>query len=118
MKIATVVSYKVFPAITGGEKGIFLFYKNLSKLSDIVCFTVEENLLIQQENFSVLPVLGNMKNKLRYINLLLFFKIKNACRKQQIHHIIIEHPYLGWLGILLQKFAGLKLIVHSHNIES
>ncbi len=31
---------------------------------------------------------------------------------------MLEHTYYGWLGILLKKFAGVKLIVHSHNIEA
>lgn len=31
--------------------------------------------------------------------------------------MLIEHPYYGWLGWMLKRFTGVKLIVHSHNIE-
>src|SRR5690606_31613946 len=27
------------------------------------------------------------------------------------------HPYLGWLGWMLKKFCGVKLIYHCHNVE-
>jgi glycosyltransferase involved in cell wall biosynthesis len=30
---------------------------------------------------------------------------------------MIEHPYMGWLGWLLQKTTAVKLVVHTHNIE-
>ena len=39
-------------------------------------------------------------------------------KEENITHLIIEHPYYGWLAIVLKWFCKLKLIVHSHNIES
>lgn len=30
----------------------------------------------------------------------------------------MEHPYYGWLGSLLKRSCNIKLLVHSHNIES
>jgi len=30
---------------------------------------------------------------------------------------MMEHPYYGWLGILLKRFLKVKLLIHSHNIE-
>ena len=32
--------------------------------------------------------------------------------------MIIEHPYYGWLGLLVKRFCKVKLIIHSHNIEA
>jgi glycosyltransferase involved in cell wall biosynthesis len=55
---------------------------------------------------------------LRYINLLYFFSLRSIIRQKQVKHVIIEHPYYGWLGILLQQLCSVKLIVHSHNIET
>lgn len=62
-----------------------------------------------------LPVLG--KSRFRYINPFLFFSIRKIIREKSTH-LLIEHPYYGWLGILLQLFCRVKLIVHSHNIEA
>lgn len=62
--------------------------------------------------------MGTSKAAWRYANPFLFFKIKKACKKLGINCLVIEHPYYGWLGALLKYFAGIKLIVHSHNIES
>src|SRR5207244_8498935 len=56
--------------------------------------------------------------KIHYINLLYLFIMKKEFRKERITHLIIEHPYYGWLGVLLKRFGKVKLIVHSHNIES
>jgi glycosyltransferase involved in cell wall biosynthesis len=35
-----------------------------------------------------------------------------------VTHLILEQPYYGWLGILLKKFTGVKLVIHSMNIET
>ncbi len=66
--------------------------------------------------YETLKLLSN--SKFRYCNPLYFFKLKRIIKEKKISHLIIEHPYYGWLGIALQKFTGVKLIVHSHNIEA
>src|SRR5690606_4415885 len=38
--------------------------------------------------------------------------------QRMISHLILEHPYYGWLGYLLKKYGGVRLIIHSHNIEA
>ncbi|ANH80761.1 hypothetical protein A8C56_07005 [Niabella ginsenosidivorans] len=117
IKIASLVSYSVVPPVTGGEKGIYYFLKYLSDHCDLTCFTVQENQPLGKL-FTTIPVLGSTQNKFRYVNVFLFFKIRKLLRQQRIDYLIIEHPYYGWLGYLLQKFAGTKIIVHSHNIEA
>ena len=54
----------------------------------------------------------------RYINPFIFFLLRRIIREQQATHLIIEHPYWGWLGMLLKWSTGIHLTVHSHNIES
>lgn len=115
--IASLVPYKIVPAITGGEKGIFLFLKYAANHNPITCFTVAEN----EGNVSrieFVPILGSTLNKARYINPALYYKIKKECISRGIKHVIIEHPYYAWLGVWLKKYAGLKLVIHSHNIEA
>lgn len=46
-----------------------------------------------------------------------FFYHQETDSRKKATHFILEHPYYGWLGILLKKICGVKLIVHSHNIE-
>lgn len=116
IKVASLVSYQVIPAKMGGQKGIYLFLRYFSKYCSLVCYTIKNNQPQGQENFIVKNILGN--GRLRYINLLYFFKLRKEFKKDGITHLIIEHPYYGWLGFLLKKFANVKLIIHSHNIES
>jgi glycosyltransferase involved in cell wall biosynthesis len=52
------------------------------------------------------------------MNPFLFFPIRKLIREKKITHLILEHPYYGWLGLLLKYFCGVKLIIHSHNIEN
>ncbi|MFT3903297.1 MAG: glycosyltransferase family 4 protein [Niabella sp.] len=116
-KIASIVPYKIIPAVKGGEKGIFLFLKYVARYADITCFTVTEN-SGNTEGISFTSVLGSTREKLRYVDFSLYKKIKKACRLQGISHVVVEHPYYAWLGYLLKKYGGLKLIFHSHNIEA
>lgn len=100
----------------GGQKGIALFNRYLSKYVSLTCVTTKSNKKEEFDAYNIIPVLGN--KKWRYINLFYFFLIRKIIKKENISHVIIEHPYYGWLGILLKYFCGIQLIVHSHNIES
>lgn len=100
----------------GGQKGIALFYRYLSALLPVTVVSTRNNDLPADLPAGFLPVLGNAR--LRYINPFLVFTFRKILRKKQSTHFIIEHPYFGWLGILLKGNSGSKLVVHSHNIES
>lgn len=100
----------------GGQKGIALFYKFFSKQANVTCVTTKSNDTTCAEGYRLLPIIS--ESKFRYINIFYFFSIRKIIRKQQVSHLIIEHPYYGWLGILLKWFCKVKLVVHSHNIES
>lgn len=112
--VLSLVSYKIFPAKSGGQKNIAIFYKYFSVFHNLVCVTVKDN-DPSYADYTVLNILSN--SKLRYINISYFFTLKRIIKKYQITHLIIEHPYYGWLGVLLKKFCKVKLVVHSHNIE-
>ncbi|HMR82376.1 MAG TPA: glycosyltransferase family 4 protein [Niabella sp.] len=115
--IASIVPYKIIPAIKGGEKGIYYFLKYVARYTSVTCFTVSEN-TGKEEGIDFIDVLGSTGKKSRYADFSIFNKIKKACKTRGIKHVIIEHPYYAWLGIALKKLGGLKLIVHSHNIEA
>jgi len=63
-----------------------------------------------------MPLLGSGIK--RYINPAHYFTLKKLIREKQIEVIIIEHPYLAWLGWLLKLRTGLPLVIRSHNIEA
>ncbi|HEX4375016.1 MAG TPA: glycosyltransferase family 4 protein, partial [Puia sp.] len=65
--------------------------------------------------YEALNILSN--SKLRYINVFYFFLVRKIIKQKKATHVILEHPYYGWLGVLLKRFCNVKLIVHSHNIE-
>ncbi|MEP7278424.1 MAG: glycosyltransferase [Bacteroidota bacterium] len=114
--IISIVSYPFLPAKLGGQKGIALFNKYLSRCYRIVCITTQKNTPAAAEGYEVSNIISN--SPLRYINLFLFFPVYNMIKKEKAAHLILEHPYYGWLGILLKKACGIQLVVHSHNIES
>ncbi|MBK7885594.1 MAG: glycosyltransferase [Chitinophagaceae bacterium] len=116
MNILSIVSYNFLPPKMGGQKGIALFYKFFASHVNLICITTKNNDVAFAENYRVLNILSN--NPLRYINIFYFFSLKKIIKKNKITHVIIEHPYYGWLGVLLKWFCKIKLVVHSHNIEA
>jgi polysaccharide biosynthesis protein PslH len=112
--VLSLVSYKIFPAKLGGQKGVALFNKYFSKHHTLTCVTIKDN----DPSFADYKVLNILSNsKLRYVNIFYFFTLRRIIKENSISHLIIEHPYYGWMGILLKWFCKVKLIVHSHNIE-
>ncbi len=116
VNVLSLVSYKFLPPDMGGQKGIAFFNRYLSKETNLLCVTVQENDKTESEGYPIKKLLGN--SKLRYINPFYFFSLRHLIKDKSITHLIIEHPYYGWLGILLKWFSNVKLIVHSHNIEA
>jgi len=114
--ITALVPYKIFPAKMGGQKGIALFYQYLSRLLPVTILSTKNNESPINEKLDFMPVMAN--SKLRYINPLLFFRFKNILKKNNTTHLLLEHPYFGWLGLLLKWSCKIKLVIHSHNIEA
>ena len=113
--VLSIVSYKIFPPKFGGQKGIANFNEYFSKYHNLICITIKDN-SPSEASYTILNKLGNGKS--RYINIFYFGMIKKIIRQYNISHVIIEHPYFGWLGLLLKRFCNIKLIIHSHNIEA
>ncbi|THU39457.1 glycosyltransferase family 4 protein [Niastella caeni] len=114
VKLASLVSYKILPPVLGGQKGIALFNKYISRHASFTCIATRNN-DPQAAEYEVLNILSN--SPLRYINPFYFFTIRKIIRQRQITHLLLEHPYYGWLALLLKWFTGVRLVVHSHNIE-
>jgi glycosyltransferase involved in cell wall biosynthesis len=115
IKVLSIVSYQVLPAKVGGQKGIALFYKYLSRYLSLTCVATKKNDVKAAEGYEMLNILSD--SPFRYINLFYFFKLRKLIKQRNYTHLLLEHPYLGWLAVLLKRATGIKLIVHSHNIE-
>jgi len=118
VKALSIASYPFLPPKMGGEKGIALFNRYLAPLLELHCVTTSANKISGNEGYHILPVLSKSKSKTRYINPLLFFRLKRIIKELGITHVILEHPYYGWLGVMLKWFCKVKLVIHSHNIEA
>ena len=116
MNIISLISYPFLPARSGGQKGIALFYKYFSKYHQVTCIGTRKNDPALAEGYELMNILPD--SSFRYINPFIFFTIRRWIRDKKATHLILEHPYYGWLGFLLKKICGVRLIVHSHNIEA
>lgn len=116
VNILSLVPYKFLPPAMGGQKGIAFFNRYLSRLVNLNCVTIKDNTEKASEAYPIKNILSNSPS--HYINPFYFFTLRLIIREEKITHLIIEHPYYGWLGILLKWFCNIKLVVHSHNIES
>lgn len=113
--VLSIVTYKIFPPKLGGQKGIALFNQYFSEEVNLFCFTIRDN---NPSGISY-KVYNEMENGSgRYSNVFNFTKIKKIIRENNISVVIVEHPYYGWMGLLLKRFCKVKLVIHSHNIES
>ncbi len=116
VKVLSIASYPFLPPKTGGQKCIAFFNRFFTKHISFVCVSVPENAVNNTDDYDIVPLLKG--GLLRYINPLLFFIIRRYIKQNGITHVLLEHPYYGWLGALLKWFTGIKLVVHAHNIEA
>ena len=116
--MATVISlvpYPFLPAKNGGQKHIALFYQYFSGYVRLICAGTNDNDLSAAVGYTVVPLFSS--SRWRYVNPLYFFRLRKLIRSESAGYLLIEHPYLGWLAMLLKRFCGVSLLVRSHNIE-
>ena len=116
MNILGIAPYPFLPPQMGGQKYIDIFYRYVGAEVNTIVASTQNNEEVFARHYTLEKVFDNSKS--RYGNPIYFFKLKKLIRQYNITHLIIEHPYMGWLALALQKALGVKFIVHSHNIES
>src|SRR5437868_1727006 len=114
-RILSISWYKVLPPKYGGQKGIALFTKYLSKFHEIL-FLCSKNNEVGGMPFKIEPKLPVSKSQ--FLDPFCWRKIVKIAKEFQPAYIILEHPYHGIAATLAKKKTAAKLIVHSHNIES
>ena len=115
LNVLNIIPYNFLPAKMGGQKCIALEYQFLSKLVNLTCATTVNNNSNEVE-YELINVFSS--SKLRYVNIFYFFSLRKIIKQKKISHLIIEHPYYGWLAILLKSFCNVKFIIRSQNIEA
>lgn len=114
-KVLALVSFKIFPAHMGGQKGVALFYEYLNRHHTVYMLASNDNIEKIDASFPVESLL--YPNKKMVSNYRLIPEIKEIIEREKIDCIIAEHSYTGWLGHLLRKKTGKPFIIHSHNLE-
>lgn len=115
IRIVSIMPYTVLPARLGGEKGIAVFNEYVGKEIFITGISTKATDVSFAKNYSVLAILSN--KRIRYINVFLYFTVRKILIQKKATHLLIEHPYYGWLAWLLKKTMKITWVVHSHNIE-
>lgn len=114
-KILNIVPYPFLPYFSGGQKLIAHFNQFLGEKRKLYVAGTSDNLPYGKESYHFLPFL--LRSKVRYIDLTAYFRIRKFILANGIDTLIIEHPYLGWLGWMLKTTTSVKLIYHTHNVE-
>lgn len=114
-RVLNIVSYPYLPSFSGGKKLIAHFNQYLGGQCVLHVAGTVDNDQSLVKNYTFHPVLR--KGKSRYADLSSLFRLKKIIRQNDIKTVIVEHPYMGWLGVLLKKICSVRLIIHTHNIE-
>lgn len=114
-RVLDIVSYQYLPFVSGGQKNIGFFLEYLGETTSLHVAGTTDNQNSFAKNYVFYPVLSS--SKIRYIDITSIFRVRKIIRQHQINIIIIEHPYIGWLGVALKLLTGAELIIRTHNIE-
>jgi glycosyltransferase involved in cell wall biosynthesis len=114
-KILAIAPYSYLPYFSGGQKFIAEFLQHLGNATELTVVTVAENDFTLAGNYKTLPLLK--KSFRRYMDRSLISKVEEVIRKEKTEILICEHPYFAWLAFSLKRKTGVKVIIHTHNIE-
>lgn len=114
--VLSIAPYRFLPASSGGQRAIFYLYQHLSGYVNLTCVSTRSNDITPGPGFEVIPIFS--ASFLRYLNPAYFFAIRRIIKKRKIDTVLMEHPYMGIFGWLLQLFCKRRLVIRSHNIEA
>jgi hypothetical protein len=110
-----IAPYKYLPARKGGEIFIANFAAYLARHCRLTIASVAANQPEGPLPYELWAAFGN--SRLRYLNIFGCRTLAKEVRQKNIQLLYIEHPYMGWMAVLLQSLTGCHFVVHSHNIE-
>lgn len=116
MRVLGIAPYKYLPARKGGEIFIAGFAAHLAQHCRLTIASVAANKPDGPLPYELWPAFSN--SRLRYLNIFYARTLAEAVRQKDIQLLYVEHPYMGWMTILVQAFTTRGYVVHSHNIEA
>lgn len=114
--ILVLISYRVFPALMGGQKCIASFYQELHQHCKVKLIVSKDNDLKATNGLDIEDFLYNHWNG--FANIQYLFRLLKIIKTNQCQYLIIEHSYFGWLGYLIQLLSKTPFIIRVHNIEA
>lgn len=114
-RLLVLVSYRIFPAQMGGQKGIARFYEYLRQHHTLFMVVSTDNPTVET-GYSVKRVL--YPHAKMVCNLFKLPELRKLVIENRLDGIIAEHSYTGWVAWLLQKITGKPFLLHSHNLEA
>ena len=113
-RVLSVVWYRVLPARFGGQKVIAEFNAYLSEHIPLRCLCSSDN----DPEGAFYPVDNSLPvGKWQVLSPLHWWKILSVVRKTKTTHLIVEHCYYSFAGMLARRWLGTPWILHEHNIE-
>lgn len=111
-----MASYPILPAVKGGQKMIAYFNEALGRELDLHCLTLKGTSESFASSYILHPIVPPGKS--RYYDVRLIKIVHRLISSVGVTHLILEHPYWGWLAVALKKMTGVRLLIKSHNIEA
>lgn len=115
-RVLGLVTFRIYPTLMGGQKGVALFYEHLKKFATVVLAFSGNNDSLDDDSLPTKKILYS--NRLIFLNLLRIGVLKKLVRQQNINLVIAEHSYAGWIAWLLKQSTGIPFVIHSHNLEA
>ncbi|HEX2608192.1 MAG TPA: glycosyltransferase [Flavisolibacter sp.] len=115
-RLLSLVSFKIFPAHMGGQKGVALFYEYLKPYHEIFMAVSNDHWEGTTESYLTKALLYPNKRMLR--NLFQLPALVRWIKTEKMDCIVAEHSYTAWLAFLLKLITGRPFLIHSHNMEA
>lgn len=114
-KVLAIAPYPYLPYFSGGQKFMALFFEHLGREIDLTVVSVAANDFSLAKSYKTIPLLKSSFS--RYLDRSLIGKLTALTKQEGFDTIICEHPYFAWLAFAVRKRTGVKVIIHTHNIE-
>ena len=118
IRVLGIVTFKIFPALMGGQKGVALFYKYLAQHLPVSLAVSMENDTKEAQSYGLTAYPVLFPNRRIYANLTRLFELERLVKSSNAQVIITEHSYPAFIGLWLKRRTGKPFIIHSHNIEA
>lgn len=115
LHVLGIVGFRVFPDLMGGQKYVAQYYRELSKHCSLVLCASRDNEQPEIENINFYRFLFNHWKSIG--NIFYVLRVAAIIKRHHIDIILIDHSYLGWMGICLQAITGKPFVIKSANIE-